>query len=131
GLRATVMFSFVLIGKATKRNANFFNSLAASAFVLLIYNPYYIMDVGFQLSYIAVAGIVVIQPWLSNFYLPKNKATKYIWELTTVSIAAQIATFPLGLYYFHQFPNYFFISNLFAIPLAVIILYLGLSLFVF
>tara|TARA_R110001592_G_scaffold6720_1_gene36116 strand:+ start:6255 stop:8384 length:2130 start_codon:yes stop_codon:yes gene_type:complete len=130
-LRASVMFSFVIVGKATKRNANFFNTLAASAFVLLVYNPYYIMDVGFQLSYIAVAGIVIIQPWLSNFYLPKNKVTKYIWDLTTVSIAAQLATFPLGLYYFHQFPNYFLISNLFAIPLAVIILYLGLTLFVF
>lgn len=129
-LRASTMFSFVILAKVIKRNSNFFNTLAASAFVLLIYNPLYIMDVGFQLSYIAVIGIVIIQPWLSKFYVPKNKVTTYLWDLTTVSVAAQIATFPLGLYYFHQFPNYFFISNLVVIPFAVIILYLGLSLFV-
>ncbi|MCB9363412.1 MAG: ComEC/Rec2 family competence protein [Flavobacteriales bacterium] len=129
-LRASTMFSFVVLAKTIKRNSNFFNTLAASAFVLLIYNPLYIMDVGFQLSYIAVIGIVIIQPWLSNFYIPKNKIVTYFWDLTTVSVAAQIATFPLGLYYFHQFPNYFFISNLIVIPFAVIILYLGLTLFV-
>lgn len=129
-LRASTMFSFIVLAKTIKRNSNFFNTLAASAFVLLIYNPLYIMDVGFQLSYIAVIGIVIIQPWLSKFYLPKNKIIQYFWDLTTVSVAAQIATFPLGLYYFHQFPNYFFISNLVVIPFAVIILYLGLSLFV-
>ncbi|TXB66138.1 ComEC family competence protein [Vicingus serpentipes] len=129
-LRASTMFSFIVLAKAIKRNSNFYNTLAASAFVLLIYNPFYIMDVGFQLSYIAVIGIVIIQPWLSKFYLPKNKIIQYFWDLTTVSVAAQIATFPLGLYYFHQFPNYFFISNLVVIPFAVIILYLGLSLFI-
>jgi competence protein ComEC len=129
-LRASTMFSFVVLAKTIKRNSNFFNTLAASAFVLLIYNPFYIMDVGFQLSYIAVIGIVIIQPWFSKFYIPKNKIVKYFWDLTTVSVAAQIATFPLGLYYFHQFPNYFFISNLIVIPFAVAILYLGLSLFV-
>jgi competence protein ComEC len=129
-LRASTMFSFIVLAKAIKRNSNFYNTLAASAFVLLIYNPFYIMDVGFQLSYIAVIGIVIIQPWLSKLYLPKNKIIQYFWDLTTVSVAAQIATFPLGLYYFHQFPNYFFISNLVVIPFAVIILYLGLSLFI-
>ncbi len=129
-LRASTMFSFVVVAKTTHRNSNFFNTLAASAFLLLIINPYLIMDVGFQLSYAAVAGIVLMQPWLSNLYESKYWLIQQIWNLTTVSIAAQIATFPIGLYYFHQFPNYFMLSNLLVIPLAILILYLGLAIFV-
>lgn len=126
-LRSASMFSFVIVGKAFQRNANFFNTLSLSALCLLVYDPFLIFDVGFQLSYSAVAGIVLIQPWFDSFYEPKNWLAKYIWGLITVSIAAQIATFPLGLYYFHQFPNYFLLSNLIVIPLALFILVLGLT----
>jgi competence protein ComEC len=126
-LRSASMFSFVIVGKAFQRNANFFNTLSLSALCLLVYDPFLIFDVGFQLSYTAVAGIVLIQPWFDSFYEPKNWLDKYVWGLITVSIAAQIATFPLGLYYFHQFPNYFLLSNLIVIPLALFILILGLT----
>lgn len=129
-MRAATMFSFVVLAKSLNRHSNFFNTLAASALLLLIINPYLIMDVGFQLSYTAVIGIVIIQPWLSSFYVPSNWLVQQIWSLTTVSIAAQIATAPLGLYYFHQFPNYFMLSNLLVIPLAIFILYLGLGLLI-
>ena len=84
------------------------------------------MEVGFQLSYLAVIGIVIIQPWVNNWFSIKWWLPRKIWEITAVSIAAQIATFPLGLLYFHQFPNYFMLSNLIVIPLAVLILYLGI-----
>jgi len=125
-LRASVMFSFIALSKSLNRKSNFFNTLAASAFLLLIINPYYLVDVGFQLSYIAVIGIVIIQPWINNLLVPKYWITQQIWGLTTVSIAAQIATFPLSLYYFHQFPNYFMLSNILIIPMATGVLYLGL-----
>tara|TARA_R100000750_G_scaffold62934_1_gene59413 strand:- start:100325 stop:102451 length:2127 start_codon:yes stop_codon:yes gene_type:complete len=125
-MRAATMFSFIVAAKATKSNANFFNTLAASALFLLIINPFLLMEVGFQLSYLAVIGIVVIQPWVYNLFYSKWWLLDKIWELTAVSIAAQIATFPLGLYYFHQFPNYFMLSNLVVIPLAILILYLGI-----
>jgi competence protein ComEC len=125
-MRAATMFSFIVAAKMTKRNSNFFNTLAASALVLLIYNPLLIMEVGFQLSYLAVIGIVIIQPWINNWFNIKYWLPRKIWEITAVSIAAQIATFPLGLLYFHQFPNYFMLSNLIVIPLAVGILYLGI-----
>jgi competence protein ComEC len=125
-MRAATMFSFIVAAKMTKRNSSFFNTLAASALVLLIYNPLLIMEVGFQLSYLAVIGIVIIQPWINNWFSFKYWLPKQIWEITAVSIAAQIATFPLGLLYFHQFPNYFMLSNLIVIPLAVGILYLGI-----
>lgn len=126
-MRAATMFSFVVFAKTLDRNSSFFNTLAASAFVLLIYNPLLIMEVGFQLSYLAVIGIVIIQPWVNNWFYSKWWLPRKIWEITAVSIAAQIATFPLGLLYFHQFPNYFLLSNLIVIPLALAILCLGLA----
>jgi competence protein ComEC len=120
------MFSFIILGSATQRNTNIFNTIFASAFFLLLYDPYLIMQVGFQLSYLAVIGIVYIQPRLYKQLYVKNWLLDKIWAITAVSVAAQIATFPLGLLYFHQFPNYFFVSNLIVIPAATIILGLGI-----
>ena len=128
--RAATMFSFVAIGSALNRNTNIFNTLAASAFCLILYEPMIIMQVGFQLSYAAVIGIVLIQPRLFNLYSFNNRFADWAWSITCVSVAAQIATFPLGLLYFHQFPNLFLVSNLLVIPAAAGILYLGFSLFV-
>jgi len=128
-LRATTMFSFIIIGSALKRQTNIYNTLAASAFVLLIYNPFILLQVGFQLSYLAVLGIVFLQPKIYNLYKSNNWILDKTWAITTVSISAQIATFPLGMYYFHQFPNYFLLSNLFVIPLATFIIGLGIFLF--
>ena len=129
--RAAVMFVFVAIGKAMNRDSNIYNSLAASAFFLLIYDPMMIMQVGFQLSYLAVIGIVVIHPILFNIKSFDNRLGDWIWSISCVSIAAQIVTFPLGLLYFHQFPNLFLLSNLVVIPAATLILYLGFGLFIF
>lgn len=129
-VRAATMFSFVAVGKAFDRNSNIYNTLAASALVLLIYNPYLIMEVGFQLSYLAVLGIVYFQPIIYKQIYFKRKITDYVWSITSVSIAAQLTTFPLGLLYFHQFPTYFLISNLVVIPGAVLIISTGLLLFI-
>jgi competence protein ComEC len=129
-LRAVTMFSFIIIGSALKRETNIYNTLAASAFVLLLYNPYILLQVGFQLSYLAVLGIVYLQPKLYRLLYTRNWLLDKIWAITTVSIAAQLATFPLGMYYFHQFPNYFLLSNLFIIPLATFIINGGILLFV-
>ena len=129
-LRAATMFSFVTIGSSLKRQTNIYNTLAASAFVLILYNPYIILKVGFQLSYLAVLGIVYLQPKLYNLYRTSNWLLDKIWAITTVSIAAQLATFPLGMYYFYQFPNYFLLSNLFVIPLATFIINGGILLFI-
>ncbi|CAG5078047.1 hypothetical protein CRYO30217_00555 [Parvicella tangerina] len=128
-VRAATMFSFVAVGKAFKRDSNIYNTLAGSALVLLIINPYLIMEVGFQLSYLAVLGIVYFQKIIYRRLYVKNKLLDYVWTITSVSIAAQLTTFPLGLLYFHQFPTYFFISNLVVIPAAMIIIALGIGLF--
>jgi competence protein ComEC len=129
-LRASTMFSFIIIAKAFNRYTNIYNTLAASAFLLLAINPFLIMEVGFQLSYIAVIGIVYLQPKIYGWFEPSSWLADQVWTITAVSIAAQIATFPLGLLYFHQFPNYFLLSNFIVIPVSTIIIYLGIALFV-
>lgn len=128
-LRAVMMFSFFVVAKAIKRDANMFNILAVSCFALLLYNPYLITELGFKLSYLAVIGIVTLYPILQKQWVVKNKILSFVWSLTCVSIAAQIATFPIGLYYFHQFPVLFIVSNLIVIPISNIIIYLGMFLF--
>lgn len=129
-LRATTMFSFIIVGKSFNRYTNIYNTLAASCFLLLFTDPYLIMDVGFQLSYLAVLGIVFLQTKIYSLWEPQNWLLDQVWQITSVSIAAQLATFPLGLFYFHQFPNYFLFSNLLVIPLSTLVLYSGILLFV-
>ena len=130
-LRASTMFSFVLIGQSLRRHSNVYNSLAISAFILLFINPSLIFNVGFQLSYCAVLGIVILQPRLHNLMRSRFWLVDKISGLVAVSIAAQLATFPLSLYYFHQFPVYFWLTNIIVIPLTTLILYFGFLFFLF
>ncbi len=125
-LRAVVMFTFFVIAKAINRDNNMYNVLGVSCLLLLFWNPYLITEVGFKLSYLAVLGIVVLYPILQPLLTFKNKLLKGAWSITCLSIAAQIATFPISLYYFHQFPNLFLISNLIIIPASDFVLYLGM-----
>lgn len=127
-LRAVMMFSFIAAARPRGIRTNIYNTLAASAFVLLIYNPYLIMSVGFQLSYLAVLGIVYLQRPLYQLWEIENTIGDWTWKITCVSIAAQASTFALGLLYFHQFPTYFLVSNLFVIPLSTLVLLAGIFL---
>ncbi|SHM17924.1 competence protein ComEC [Mucilaginibacter sp. OK098] len=124
--RAAVMISMVVIGKTYSRYINTLNILAISAFGLLLYNPLYIVDVGFQLSYLAVFGLIVFQPLVYNWLKFKNKWADKLWAACSVSIAAQVITFPLSAFYFHQFPVYFLVSNLFIIIPTMVIMYSGI-----
>ena len=128
--RAATMFSFIVLAGASGRSTNIYNTLAASAFVLLLYDPMLILSVGFQLSFLAVIGIVYIQPKIYGWLPVENWFLEKLWSLTTVAVAVQLATFPLGLFYFHQFPSYFFLSNLVAIPAAFLILVLGIAMLI-
>jgi competence protein ComEC len=130
-MRATTMFSFIVIGQSLHRQVNIFNILAASAFFLLLLNPYLITEIGFQLSYTAVTGIVYFQPKMYRLYRSKYWIIDKIWGLVTVSIGAQLGTFPLAIYYFNQFPNYFLLTNIMVIPFATIIIYLGVMILLF
>lgn len=130
-LRAAVMFSCIAIGKNLEKQVSIYTSLAASAFILLCYNPYYLWAVGFQLSYLAVLGIVIFQRPIYNYIYIKNKWVDKVWQLMSVSTAAQLLTFPVCIYYFHQFPNLFLITNIVAVPLATVILYAAIALAAF
>lgn len=120
--RAVVMFSFILIGNSLSRPASIYNSIAASAFFLLFSDPDLIFDVGFQLSYMAVTSIVFFYPRLSGLLRTENRPAKYAWQLACVSIAAQIGASPLSIYYFNQFPLYFWLSNFVVVPAGYLIL---------
>ncbi len=128
--RAAVMFTILIIGKALERPVNIYNSLGASAFLLLLINPFLVTEVGFQMSYLAVLSIVIFQPFIVALFTFKNKLLQATWALTAVSIAAQLGTAPISLYYFHIFPNWFMLTNIFVIPLATIIVYGAALLFV-
>ena len=130
-LRSAVMFTCIIIGNVMNRKASIYNSLAASAFLLLCYNPYLLWDVGFQLSYLAIIGIVWLQKPIQNLLNPDNIIIIKIWEMASITIAAQIITFPICVYYFHQFPNLFLLSNLIAVPLSTIILFAEIFLVIF
>ncbi|MBU1718898.1 MAG: ComEC/Rec2 family competence protein, partial [Bacteroidetes bacterium] len=127
-MRASLMFTVMIIGQALNRKPPTYNTIAAAAFILLVADPMLLFDTGFQLSFAAVVGIVSIQPLFSELWQPAIKPMKWAYSLVSVSMAAQIATFPLGIFYFHQFPNYFLLTNLLVLPVATVLVYLVLLL---
>lgn len=124
--RAVLMFSLIAYGNFLNRRNSVYNAVAASFFILLIYNPQFIFDVGFQLSYVAVVSILLFQPFFKKYYLSKNKILIYITDLFLVSIAAQIGVLPLMILYFKQIPTLFLVANLVVIPIATVVLILGI-----
>jgi competence protein ComEC len=124
--RAAVMISMVIIGKTYNRQINSLNILAISAFAILLTAPFLITDVGFQLSYLAVAGLIVFQPIVYHWLDIENKWLDKLWLYCSASIAAQAVTFPLSAYYFHQFPVCFLLSNLFILLPSFVIMCAGI-----
>jgi competence protein ComEC len=127
-LRAAMMMSLLILGRAMGRYTNSYNTLAGSAFVLLLCSPTLILNLGFQLSYLAVGGILFLHPKLYRQYKFEKYLVDKTWQLISVSISAQVFTFPLILFHFQQLPNYFILANLLVIPLASAILFLGIAL---
>ncbi len=125
-LRAAAMLSLVVVGKAMKRHPDILNILAASVIFLVVWQPSLLADLGFQLSYLAVVGIVLLYKPVYNLFVPDNGLLDKIWSIVAVSIAAQLVTLPLCLYYFHQFPNYFIFTNIIVIPVSNLIIYTGI-----
>ncbi len=158
-LRSAMMFSLIQIGRVLNRNVNIYNVIAGSAIFLMLLDPFVLADAGFELSYLAVIGIVYLYPKISTlivikipnatykkqkniFYKPVAfllydlkwlllKFCDWTWQLVAVSIAAQIATLPISIFYFYQFPNMFLVSNLVVIPLSNLVLFTGTALFAF
>lgn len=129
-LRASFMISFVIAADAFRRQNRIYNSIAASAFFLLLYDPQFVADIGFQLSYLAVLGIVWLFPLLGNITVATYRFTKPVIDAAGVSIAAQAGAGPLAAYYFHQFPLYFLLANLLILLPVGLSMYLGFALLV-
>lgn len=126
-VRSAIMFTLIAVSGIMGTRPITLNTLAFAAFIMLLYNPSYLYDVGFQLSFIAVASIVIIQPWLYKKISPKGYVLKYIWGTTTVTIAAQLGTAPLIIYYFSSFPVYFLFTNIVVVILVSWILYFAVT----
>ncbi len=125
--RASLMFSLLQIGISLRRPVNVYNTLAGSALLLLLVQPLLLYEVGFQLSYAAVTSIVYFQPRIVSLIKVRNKVLKYIWELSAVSVAAQLGTFAIAGFYFNQFPVWFLLTNLVVIPAALVFILLGIA----
>ncbi len=122
-IRACTMFSIPILGKIFKRDNVSFNSLLFAAFCMVVYDYTYLFNIGFQLSFLAVAGILFFQEKIFNILNLQNKILIWIWSMTSVSIAAQITTLPLTIYYFHNIPVLSLFSNLIVVPISTLIIY--------
>ncbi|MGF1924675.1 MAG: ComEC/Rec2 family competence protein, partial [Bacteroidia bacterium] len=130
-LRSAIMLTTYILAKSLNRHTNSYNILAFTAFCLLIFNPLLIWDVGFQLSFLAVLGLIYLHPKIHKWLYFDAGWADWIWSSISLSLAAQIATFPLSIYYFHRFPIYFIISNLFILVPITVLMYLGISILLF
>jgi competence protein ComEC len=125
-VRSAIMISILITAKVLSKQTNSYNVLAFSAFFQLVYNPFLIWDVGFQLSYLAVFGLIYLQPKIYSLLYTEHNWLDKLWSFTAMSLAAQVVTFPLSIYYFHQFPLYFLFANLFITIPLVLMMYLGI-----
>ena len=129
-VRSVIMFSLLALSNLQPEKPLTLNTLAATAFLMLLYNPFWLFDVGFQLSFTAVAAILLIQPGLYALLTVKNRLLRYLWGIATVSVAAQIGTAPLVLLYFSRFSTHFLLTNLWVIPMVSLIMYAAVILLV-
>lgn len=130
-LRATFMFSILVFSKVFSKSNNSINTLCFTAFILLLINPNYLYDIGFQLSYLAMLGIFIFYKIIYSKFTFKFRFINILWQGTSVGLSAQLFTFPLTIFYFHQFPNYFILTNLGLIIITGIILSIGVLSIVF
>lgn len=128
-IRAAVMFSLMSIGNLVNRSNNPINTIFSSAFIMLMFDPNFIFDPGFQLSYTAVLGINLCYSKIKLLYTNKSKPIRVISDLINVSLCAQLLTFPISIYYFNQFPSYFLITNLIVIPIYTLLIFLIIAIF--
>lgn len=126
-LRAAVICTFMVVGEASSRIGSSMNLLAGSAILLLSIDPFLVFNPGFQLSYSAVAGIICFQKKLNDLFTVEGRIAKEVLNAVTVTLAAQIGTLGISLFYFGQFPVYFLFANLIIVPISSILLYVGIA----
>lgn len=128
-IRAVIMCMLVELGQINGNKTMTLNTLSIAAFLMLLYDPFYLFDVGFQLSFLSVWAIILFYPRLYGLWAVRRKGLKYLWGIVSVSVAAQLGTAPLVMYYFAGFPVYFLLANVLIAPLMVVIMYVALLTF--
>ena len=126
-MRSALMFSLLIVGGCLNRKVKTVNTVLFSAFLLLLWKPSYLFDLSFELSYCAVLSIVIAYSRLKSLLNFSSKIIRYLWEMICLSTVAQLGTIPLTIYYFHQFPNYFLLNNLVAVPASALIIYIAVA----
>jgi competence protein ComEC len=129
-MRSAIMLSLIIAGITFNKSHNILNAMAFSAFVLLLYDPFLITNVGFLLSYFAIGGIVVFHKYFYRLFEFNNSIIDKIWSATCAAFAAELGTFPIAILFFHQFPVYFWFSNLFVWLLTPLIMFAGIGLLI-
>lgn len=130
-IRAALMLTVLVSTKLLKRHPNTIHILCLSAFLIILHSPLALFDIGLQLSFAAVAGIVCINQRLNECISIKQPVWKVLWEWTSISLSAQLFTFPLLLYYFYDLPLYFIAANLISTLPVILLIYLSIILLVF
>lgn len=128
-IRASIMMTLFVVSLLIRNHRDVLNAWAIAAFMMLLYAPYYLYDIGFQLSFVAVLSLLVVAPHLLRLWTPKYRFVRFFWQLIVASLAVQVFTFPLVVYYFSTVSLFFLVANLFALPLLTCILYLSLLLY--
>ena len=129
-VRSVTMFSLIALSSLTQERPHTINTLASAAFVMLLFQPLWLFEIGFQMSFAAVLAIVTLNPFFSSLWPTKNKILSRFRDLLSVSIAAQIGVAPIVAFYFHRFSIYFILANLWAIPMVTLIMYMTLLMLV-
>lgn len=120
--RSVTMFTFFTASRLLGQRIHSLNGILVSAFLLVLIDPLRLLDVGFQLSYAAITGIVTLYPLARRVLRVKNRVIRWLLEASSVSLSAQLATFPLVIFYFHQLPLYSFLTSLVAVPMLSIMI---------
>ena len=125
--RAVLMATLLVVAGLLGRSTSTLNTVLFSAWMQLLVNPLLVYDVGFQLSYLAVIGLVLFLPLMKKLWNPSSTILQYVWGLLSMSLAAQLLTAPLTIHYFGQFPLYFLLSNMLAVPLSGVLMYVAVA----
>lgn len=127
-LRAAIMFTVILYGRAFKSMYNMYNILAFCALVMLIWDPYLLYQASFQFSFVSLLSLAYFQPYITSWFLPKSLILQKLWEYISVAIAAQILVLPITIFFFHKVPTYFILSGLLPVLLSNVAMNLSIAL---
>lgn len=130
-VRAALLFSILHVGRILNKDTIPINVLFGAAFIQLLFNPFVIYNIGFQLSYLAMLGLFLFYQPIYSKVISSNKYVDWLSQMFSAGVAAQIFTLPLSIYYFGNFPTYALIANLFAVPLSTLILWFSIALIPF